>query len=141
MVNTLKAAPIQIVCLIISLNLLCSCSGSESRGIIGGPCEYQTFPGTAQFTELKSVTDGFEVYYDFILSDPTVSLNYIKNNGKNLQFATWDNAGWHTVFTTEWLTSNGISVGVAVPAEYKEIIHGSCSPAIISFPTITGASF
>lgn len=137
MFNVLKAAPIQIVYLIISLNLLYACS--ESRGI-GGPCEFQSFPGTAEFTELKPVTNGFEVYFDFTLSDPTAPVRYLNNNGIGLQFSSFDGDVTHTVFTDQWLTSNGVSVGVKVPAEYKELLHGSCAPGFISFPTITGAS-
>ena len=128
----------QGACLIIALYILCSCS--EPRGIPQWPCEYESFPGTAEFTELIQVTDGIEVYYDFTPSDPTVSMKYLTNDGKHLQFLTWDEHGWHSAFDEAWLASNGISVGSTLPAEYKEIRYGSCSPGLVSFPTITGAS-
>ncbi len=118
------------------MNILSSCS--ETRGI-DGPCEFQSFPGSAQFTELKPVTDGNEVYFDFIASDPTLSLKYLNNNGKNLQLSVFDGDVTHYAFTNEWLNTNGISVGSSVPAQYEELRQGYCAPGFVSFPTITGA--
>ncbi len=131
-----KSQLLQIILLIISMNIFYSCS--DSRGA-GGPCEFQSFPGSAQFTEIKPVTNGNEVYFDFIASDPTLSLKYLNNNGKNLQFSVFDGDITHYVFTDEWLSSNGISVGATISAQYEELLQGSCPPGYVSFPTITGA--
>jgi hypothetical protein len=131
-----KSQPLQIILLIIALSILYSCSESRSSG---GPCEFQSFPGSAQFTELKPVTNGNEVPFDFIVSDPTVSVKYLNNNGKNLQLSVFDGDVKHYVFTNDWLNTNGISVGATVPAQYEELRQGSCAPGFVSFPTITGA--
>jgi hypothetical protein len=127
---------LQIILLIAALSTLYSCSDSHFDV---GPCEFQSFPGSAQFTELKPVTSGNEVYFDFIASDPTVSIKYLNNNGKNLQFSIFDGNVTQYVFTNAWLTAVGISVGAAIPAQYKELRQGSCPPGYVSFPTITGA--
>ncbi len=131
-----KSQLLQIILLIIALSILCSCSGSRSTE---GPCEFQSFPGSAQFTEIKPVTNGHEVYFDFIASDPTVSVKYLNNNGKNLQLSVFDEDVTHYIFTNQWLNTNGISAGATLPAQYEEIRQGSCTPGYVSFPTITGA--
>jgi hypothetical protein len=130
-VTVLTVLCLQMVFLIVVLLLVSSC-GSESRPD-GGPCAFAVFPGTALFTEIKPAANGVEAHFDFTLTDPTVTVTYLANNGRDYQLT--DNTG--RLLTAEWLASNGISAGVQAPAEYKEIRSGTCAPWFISFPTFT----
>ncbi len=128
MFTALNFVRFQFVFLIIGALFLCSCA--ESSDGIGGPCTYNSYPGTAVFTELAPVA-----LFNFTLSNPTTQPTYLRNNGQGLQLYTWDGGNQ----TADWLATNDISVGVQVPATYQEITHGSCSPWLITFPTLTGA--
>ena len=122
-----------IACLIIVLSFACS---SESTQPVGGPCSYDSFPGTAKFTELIPETNGVTAYFDFTLTDPEAPVTYLNSHATHLQIYSSISGG---PTTTDWLIYNGISVGAEIPAVVEEIRHGACSPMIMTFPTITGA--
>ena len=117
--------------------ILCSCSAQNQKQIVGGPCTSQSFPGTATVTEIIVKTNGSEAHFKFSPTDPNVISQYhIPSKDDNI-ILTRDGLG---LPTSEWLTSQSITVGAEFQAIRHEIRTGTCTPLMFTFPSIPGCS-
>lgn len=120
-----------IVVLLPAVLLLSSCAKPEVRKM-GGPCSYEEFAGSARFVELKPLQAGVEAFFVFTPADAKVTEKYrFDRNQKGPA-----SMGIHSA---EWFAAKGVAVGRELPAVYKELRTGTCSPTFFSFPTISDA--
>jgi len=122
-------AAVLIFC--FSLCLFCSC-----EDIDGGPCEYVDIEGVATITSISDPdSEGrVEVLFDFTPDDPAAAETYL--------FPDWPDTDRHLTVgsgqnpTQEWIQEQGITVGGTLVCVRKEIITGTCTPVIFSFPEL-----
>jgi len=114
-----------------SLSFFCSC-----EDIVGGPCEYVDIEGVATITSISDPDAGgtVEVLFDFTPNDPEASNDYLfpdwSDTGRNLTVGSGQNP------TAEWVEEHEIIVESTLTCIRKEIITGTCTPVIFSFPDL-----
>ncbi len=110
------------------------CTKSNSSQIVGGPCTYSDFEGTATITKLTPQDDGYWAIFDTTLSKQPPPKNY-RNEGHRVLIK---NAGGKT--DEKWLSAQGISVGVQLDFKVAIITSGTCTPVVFEFPTLPAGS-
>jgi hypothetical protein len=103
-------------------------SGTNSTPPIGGQCTYSSTPGTSIITELKVVTGGIEAHFNFVPTDPNASTDP-GDTDNYLVLSTG-------LPTQEWIDSQKIIVGTNLTTIRQDILTGTCTPVIYSFPTL-----
>ena len=121
---------IKVTVLSLALLGLSSCAGSSSSGLpgFGGPCSYTTYPGTATFTSIQSVSTGIKASFNFTTTDPNAP-KWSSDTGNYLVLATG-------LPTQQWVDAQKLSVGTQINASRRDIVSGTCTPLMYSFPSL-----
>ncbi len=115
-------------------------------GVIGGPCSYNEFSGTAIITSVSpappesySCNNGVVVEYDFIPDDPNAPNNYSfpnwSDSSRNLKVGGGLNP------SASWALSQGLTVGSLHPCKRMEIYEGTCTPVIFELLDVDYISY
>ena len=127
----------RFISLCCALCMLLSC-----EPIVGGPCEYVDIPGTATIVSVTPVSedaapayDAVEVLFDFVPDDPSAAEKYL--------FPEWPDSGqkmtlWGgTSLPRQWVQDQGLAVESLHSCIRSEIIEGTCTPVVFSFPDLS----
>jgi hypothetical protein len=133
------------VCMFFSVFFMSVACAETNPGeigrVLGGPCSYKTYPGTAQVVSMEKASttsqdgrksgDGYDVHFVF---HPETALEetYARVEGKT-----------HTLLLTNgsrprmgFLKKYGIAVDKTLPCELAVIVKGTCTPILFKFPTV-----
>ncbi|MDI6795816.1 MAG: hypothetical protein QMD09_02675 [Desulfatibacillaceae bacterium] len=133
------------ICLAASLLLFLACSSpavlQESKGnMAGGPCQYQEIIGHALITsvgpaepqEYNCPNQAQKVLFSFYPDNEGAAAKYLfpgwADEGNSLSVAGGANP------PAAWVLRQGIEPGVKIPAIRAEIVSGTCTPVVFSFP-------
>lgn len=127
--NTYKLPESFLVILILLFN---NCTGSKEIKV-GGPCEYEDFPGQILINSVEpDKTDSKKaiVKFDFSPID----------NSRKYRFGNFKDTGIHLLDGNENPDKNkiefwGVKKGKNFPAIRKEIKFGACTPVIFEVPS------
>ncbi len=114
----------------------CQTTNYERPKRLGGPCEYESYPGVAEIVSIKSKSDGdrFEVRFIF-RPNKQIENKYVWSEGKT--FLLYDN---HFEAPSQaFLTKNRIFVGRKLEGTLMAIVKGTCSPIVFTFPELKKA--
>ncbi|BAH75633.1 hypothetical protein [Solidesulfovibrio magneticus] len=135
------AALVALIC----LPALARAAGPER---VGGPCRYESYPGTATFVDVKpwqpeSPTAGVPTPYPPL----TVTFQFVPNQPITNE-PLYRPGAVHT-FTLinsmppgpRFAAKYGIMAGAAVPCQLRVIREGTCTPVVFEFPGIDRADY
>jgi len=126
--------------------LLCgvSCMATEKRPerrVVGGPCEYKVYPGTATILSVQkpegpvqagpSGAAGFEVRFSFTPKE-AIEEDWVRLEGKE-HLLLLHNSSFPG---PRFLEKYGIEPGKCFECNLKIITKGTCTPVLFEFPTI-----
>jgi len=128
MITMAWTSHIKATLLILASLCFISCSGSSQQHAPGGPCRYNSYPGTIKFTALTTTANGVEAHFDFTATDPTAP-KWPSDTDNHLVLPTG-------LPSQQWLDTQHISIGVQLQANRQDILSGTCTPIIYSFPSL-----
>ena len=114
----------------------------DDTGVVGGACEYEDIAGTATIIsvteapaeEYNCENNPVKVVFDFRPSYLLARLLYMfpdfADEGNTLTIAGGANP------PASWVEAQGIVPGAKLAAVRREIVSGTCTPVIYSFPDI-----
>ena len=115
---------------------------------VGGPCRYESYPGTAAFMDVKawqpeSPTAGvptpyppLAVTFTFTPAQP-IANEPLYRPGAVHTFTLVNSMPPGPRFTAKY----GITAGAVVPCELRVIREGTCTPVVLEFPGIDRADY
>ena len=106
-------------------------------GCDGGPCEYNSIPGSCQITEITAADptkmcgpDPMEVTFQFTPTDPNVTLRF-SNTPQSLRVnLSGDDP------SSGCLAAKGVTVGATFACHRREETKGTCTPVSHSFDSL-----
>jgi len=114
---------------------------SEIGRVVGGPCSYKTYPGTARVVLIekayatsqdgKKNGDGYDVHFVFH-PETAPEETYARVEGKTHTFLLTNGSRPKSGF----LKIYGIETGKTLPCQLKVIVKGTCTPILFKFPTV-----
>jgi hypothetical protein len=111
----------------------CSMTSSETkRGpMVGGPCEYRSYPGQAEIVSMTPAAGGrFDVRFRFI-PDGAVE-GVLGQSALERTFPLLP--GGETPPDRAFIEKNAIRPGTRQPCTLKVITRGTCTPILFEFP-------
>lgn len=115
---------------------------------VGGPCRYESYPGTATFVDVKpwqpeSPTAGVPTSYPPL----TVTFQFVPNQPITDE-PLYKPGVVHTFMLINsmppgprFAAKYGITAGAGVPCQLRVIREGTCTPAVFEFPGIDRADY
>jgi hypothetical protein len=113
----------------------------EIGRVVGGPCNYKTYPGTAQVVSIekayvisqdgKKNADGYDVHFVFH-PQITPEQPYARVEGKTHALLLTNGSRPRMGFLKKY----GIAAEKTLPCELAVIVKGTCTPIIFKFPTV-----
>jgi hypothetical protein len=96
-------------------------------------CTYNQFPGQAQILSVNWINENYvELTFNFFLSDPGLKVEY--------RFPRMGDSGRKKVIYLDPEEHNNIKsklrVGDVIPCLRSEIIKGTCTPVVFTFPDL-----
>jgi len=139
-----RTLALQVFCA-AGLVLLCACAASAPQkdtknSLLGGPCQYQDVSGTALITfvgpapagEYNCPNQAQKVLFSFYPADADAAESYLfpgwADEGNSLSVGGGANP------PASWVLSQGLEIGVHIPAIRREIVSGTCTPVLFFFP-------
>ena len=131
-----------VLSLVVVLTMGCNeDSDSNAANVVGGRCEYNDIQGTATITAF-AVPDASEdncknavkIIFTFIPDDASTPDDYRFSEWPDQDQAFTVGAGKNPPKT--WAESKGLIQGSIHKCVRSEIINGTCTPVIFSFPEI-----
>lgn len=126
-----------LAALSLALLGLAACGGSPATPVIGGPCTYASFPGTATCTEITTNNYGSVAHFSFKPTDPNAPAQYLLHTSDTDISLSLYGSGTPTA---GWLAANGIVVGRELACIRQEERTGTCTPLLFSFPALPEAT-
>jgi len=121
-----------------------SCAETKAREpgrLVGGPCSYKSYPGTAEVVSVekvytssqdaKKIGDGYDVHFVFH-TDKTPEETYARVNGKTHSLLLTNGTRPRSGFLKKYK----IAAGNTLPCELAVIVKGTCTPLLFKFPTV-----
>lgn len=115
---------------------------------VGGPCRYESYPGTATFVDVKpwqpeSPTAGVPTPY------PPLAVTFTFTPAQPITNEPLYKPGVVHTFTLinsmppgpRFAAKYGITAGTAVPCQLRVIREGTCTPVVLEFPGIDRADY
>jgi len=107
----------------------------DREHIVGGPCEYKSYSGTASIVSIKeddsshgAVEKKYEIRFTF-QPDGVISESFAETEGKKYtmldKFSNPDQ---------EFIRRHNINEGGKLPCVMKVIVRGTCTPVLFEFP-------
>ena len=116
-------------------------TGNSRPRIVGGPCQYKSYPGRAEIVSVRKVEPGpvqgappydpFEVKFSF-RSDGKIEESHAQVEGKE-HLLTLTNSFYPG---TRFLQKYGIRVGQVFDCNLMVIQQGACTPVLFDFPAM-----
>ena len=130
-----------LFCLILLGSVSCGETKAREPGqVLGGPCHYKTYPGTAEMVSVQKVAalknakgsgDGYDVKFVFHAeTEPEEA--FARTEGKTHRLLLING----TYPRNGFLKKYGIEVGKVFPCHLEVIVKGTCTPVVYTFPTI-----
>ena len=126
-------------CLIFLGSVSCGeIKAREPGQVLGGPCHYKTYPGTAEMVSVQKVAalkdakgsgDGYDVTFVFH-AETLPEEAYARTKTHRLLLINGSTPG------SGFLKKYGIEVGKTFPCHLDVIVKGTCTPVVYNFPTI-----
>ncbi|MFO7986918.1 MAG: hypothetical protein R6U38_13745 [Desulfatiglandaceae bacterium] len=131
--------------LLLTGGLICCRADADPdrRAVVGGPCQYKSYPGEAAIVSVEKKADQqetnssgesrdrYEVRFIFH-TDQTVAEPYAGVEGKIRRLRLKNGSDPGLGFVQKY----GIEVGRTFPCHLKVITRGTCTPVLFDFPTI-----
>ena len=118
------------------LFILFACARPEH--LVGGPCQYKSYPGRATILSIKESPIGnadhvkrFDVKFSFVPREK-IAESLARTEGKtfNLYGNNWQYPD------REFLTTRDIHVGMVLDGSLQVIVSGTCTPVLFDFPAL-----
>lgn len=122
---------ISLMTLVVGALVSACSSGGGNPGLIGGNCTDSSVAGTATITSISAVADGVNAVFTFTPTDPSATPRLGEGTVGILVFTASGQ-----IPSSNVLASNGITVGVTIPAVRAEAVTGDCTPVRYTFPTV-----
>ncbi len=128
-------------CLIFLGSVSCGETKAREPGqVVGGPCHYKSYPGTAEVVSVQKVAalkdaqgsgSGYDVKFVFHAeTEPEEAFGQTKGKTHRLLLVNGTCPG------SGFLKKYGIKAGKTFPCHLDVIVKGTCTPVLFSFPTI-----
>ena len=128
-------------CLILLGSVSCGETKAREPGqVVGGPCHYKSYPGTAEVVSVQKVAalkdaqgsgGGYGVKFVFHAeTEPEEAFARTKGKTHRLLLINGSTPG------SGFLKKYGIEVGKVFPCHLEVIVKGTCTPVVYTFPTI-----
>lgn len=130
-----------VTCLVMMAVLGCARTAKSVPAVVGGPCAYKDIPGWARVVSIRAApakanncpNHPVVVRFDFIPDDP-------KLTSKQAQDLTLTVAGGMNP-ARAYITAKGIAKGKTYRCVRREIMQGTCTPVLYTFPKIDLSDF
>jgi hypothetical protein len=139
---------LRAACGLAALLAVCFCLGpslalAASPGRVGGPCRYDSFPGTATFLSVAPWQPGspaagvptpyppLAVTFQFVPQEPVTGEPLYKPDAVHT-FTLVNSMPPGPRFAAKY----GLKAGAAVPCQLRIIREGTCTPVLYEFPGI-----
>jgi len=106
--------------------------------IVGGPCEYRNYEGTARIASIKKVAergdpseDKFEIRFVFLPKEK-IKESFAQVGGREFVLQIHN----MSYFGPRFIEENRIQVEVTIDCILKVIIRGTCTPILFEFPSL-----
>ncbi|MCP4578607.1 MAG: hypothetical protein GY846_20215 [Deltaproteobacteria bacterium] len=103
----------------------------EIRRVVGGPCNYKSYPGKAEVVSLTKTDDGYDVKFVFH-SEKTPRETYARVEGKTHRLLLIEGSRPKLRFLKKY----GIETGKVLSCNLDVIVKGTCTPILFKFPTV-----
>jgi hypothetical protein len=137
----MKSIKLRIGAIFILSIFLFNLSGCDDNKIDGGPCDYSTTLGVATIMAVKTADlsdnnckDAVEIIFNFVPDNPAARSHYrfplSPDTGRNFVVGDGKNPPGN------WALNKGLIEQSSHRCARQEIINGTCTPIIFSFPDI-----
>ena len=138
--------PVAILwCILLAGGCACPKADAQPHGkaVVGGPCEYRSYPGEARIVSIKKVVPeanaqpagpsakGYDVTFIFH-TDRIIEEPYVKVQEKPHRLLLTNGSRPSARFLKKY----GIEEGKTYPCRLQVITKGTCTPVLFDFPTI-----
>jgi hypothetical protein len=131
--------PVVILSVVFIINPWAWAESNKKAGqLVGGPCQYKSYPGQATILSITSssgsrqdTTKRFEVKFSFTPQNK-ISEAFAQVEGKT--FHLYGNNFQYP--DREFLISNNIQVGLVLDGSLQAIVSGTCTPVLFEFPLL-----
>jgi hypothetical protein len=133
---------------LVALVCLPALAHAAGPGRVGGPCRYESYPGTATFTDVKAWQPDspmagvptpyppLAVTFQFVPTQP-IANEPLYRPGAVHAFTLVNSMPPGPRFAAKY----GIKAGAVVPCELRVIREGTCTPTVFEFPGIDRADY
>ena len=138
----------QFAATLVALACLPVLANAAALERVGGPCRYESYPGTATFTDVKawqpeSPTAGVPTPY------PPLAVAFTFTPAQPIMNESLYKPGVVHTFTLincmppgpRFAAKYGIKAGAVVPCQLRVIRQGTCTPVVFEFPGIDRADY
>jgi len=101
------------------------------KQVVGGPCQYKSYPGRAAIISVKKAVDGCEIRFSFAPDEP-IEEEWVQAEG-NEHLLLLANSRFPG---PRFLEKYGIEPGTCFECHMKIITKGTCTPVLFDFSTI-----
>jgi|GEM_PF-522020 len=118
-----------------------SCAETKPAQIVGGPCSYKSYPGTAEVISVEKVYaskeaatragSGYDVRFVYY-ADTAPEETYVRVKGKTHSLLLTNGTRPRSGFLKKY----NIAAGNTLPCELAVIVKGTCTPILFKFPTV-----
>jgi hypothetical protein len=123
-----------------------SCGSASGNRQVGGICEYQQIHGRAVITDVREADphannciDAVEVVFTFTPDEPSASGRYRFANHPDTQQYLRVGSGMNP--PRAWVRSKGLVKGSVHNCIRSEIVKGTCTPVVFTFPDLDTAGW
>ena len=113
-------------------------AGPQEKKLVGGPCQYKSYPGQATIISIQRSTSGeqskskgFEVKFSFMPKNK-IAESFAQTEGKT--FILYDKNFQYP--DREFLSRNNLQVGKPLDGNLQAIVSGTCTPVVFEFPSL-----
>ncbi len=132
---------IKYFCVFLFSVMILSCAETKKDQIVGGPCSYKSYPGTAEVVSVEKVYTskqaatktggGYDVRFVYY-TDTAPEATYARIKGKTHSLLLTDGTRPRSGFLKKYK----IAAGNTLPCELMVIVKGTCTPVLFKFPTV-----
>ncbi|HOW56603.1 MAG TPA: hypothetical protein PKZ12_01270 [Smithellaceae bacterium] len=130
--------PFLLTSFLLSVFSITCFAGPQEKKLVGGPCQYKSYPGQATIISIQRSTSieharnkGFEVKFSFTPKNK-IAEGFVQTEGKT--FILYDKNSQYP--DKEFLSKNNLQVGKPLDANLQAIVSGTCTPVVFDFPSL-----
>ena len=119
--------------MVVLLFIIVGIASAMSIPLVGGPCSYATYTGSATVTDLTATQNGYQLHFAAQFNAPHPRAGFYSPARYSVVFVS--NPAGET--TNDWLHQQGIFIGAVLELNLSLITSGTCSPVIQTFPAFS----